>query len=138
MASLLLRDISLNQTAITGKRNPNVTVTDNRTRYKTDPDTNTRTEEIEGYSVDIIAVHGKPQTVKLPVNVKTTVEKIQTALKNNQIVTVDFGTPSTLHGKPYAMLRNNQLMSGISCTAETINIVKIEDELDDFDDTVEL
>jgi hypothetical protein len=138
MATLLLRDISLNQTAITGKRNPNVIVTDTRTRYKIDPDTSTRTNDVEGYSVDIIAVHGKPQTVKLPLDTKTTVEKIEAALKNNQIVTVEFGTPSTLRCKPYAMYRNNQIMSGLSCTADIINIVKIEDELDDFDDDIEL
>lgn len=139
MASPLLRDITLNQTALTGKRKPTVTVTEARTRYKIDPETNSRTEEIDGYSVDIIAVHGKLQTVKLPVDTKSTVEKIQTAIKDNQIVTADFGTPSTLRGKCYAMIRNGQLLSGISCTADTINIVKIEDELDDFaDDDIDM
>ncbi|MDY5577252.1 MAG: hypothetical protein SPF70_07205 [Lachnospiraceae bacterium] len=139
MATPLLRDIVLNQTTLTGKRKPTVTVTEARTRYKINPETNTRTDEIDGYSVDIIAVHGKLQTVKLPVETKATIDKIVTALKNNQIVTADFGIPSTLRGKCYAMLRNGQLMSGISCTADTINIVKIEDEVEDFtDDEVEL
>ena len=56
MPTLSLKDLGLTQTTITGKRKPDVTVTDTRTRYKIDPDTNTRTEEIEGYSVDIIDV----------------------------------------------------------------------------------
>ena len=134
MATLILRDISLNQTNITGRRKPDVTVTDTKIRYKIDTTTNTRTDDIEGYAVDIIAIHGKPQTVKLPLDTKETVEQIKTALKKNQIVTVNFGIPSTLRGKCYAMLRNGQIMSGVSCTADTINIFKIEDELDDFDE----
>jgi hypothetical protein len=139
MATLQLRDLSLNQTTITGKRKPTVIVTDTRPRYKIDKETQSKTDIVEGYSVDIIALHGKPQTVKLPPDTLATIEQIKTALNSNKIVTVDFGTPSTLRGKPYIIPRNDQCISGISCTAETINIVKIEDELDDdYDDLVDM
>lgn len=137
MASISFRDFELNQTTITGKRNPNVTVDAVRMRNKIDPETRQRTDEIEGTVVDIVA-RGKIQSVKLPLDTKATVEKIAEALKEHKIVTVNFGeTASTLRGRCYAMYQNNQMIQGISCTATELNIVGIEDqEVEDFDDII--
>lgn len=137
MASISFRDFELNQTTITGRRNPNVTVDAVRMRNKIDPETRQRTDEIEGTVVDIVA-RGKIQSVKLPLDTKVTVEKIAEALKEHKIVTVNFGeTASTLRGRCYAMYQNNQMIQGISCTATELNIVSIEDQdVDDFDDII--
>lgn len=137
MASLRVNEIPLNQTNITGRRNPNVTVDAVRMRNKIDPETRQRTDEIEGTVVDIVA-RGKIQSVKLPIETKATVEKIAEALKEHKIVTVNFGEKaSTLVGKCYAMLNNGQLLQGVSCTATELNIVNIEEpEFEDFDDII--
>ena len=134
MSSISLRDLGLNQTTITGRRKSNVTVVETHVRRKIDPETRKMTDEIEGYSVDIIAVHGKLQTVKLPTTTASEIEKINAAISNNMIVTANFGEPSTLTGKPYAMLQIGQILSGVSAKAETISIVSIESENDDIDD----
>jgi hypothetical protein len=134
--SIRPHDIVLNQTNITGKRKPTVLVDAVSKRYKIDKETQKRTDEVEGVNVDIIAAHSMVQTVKLPLSVSATCDEIADALRNNKIVSIDFGKPSTLRGKCYAMLRNGQLVSGVSCTADTINIVSIEDDSDEmyFDD----
>lgn len=131
MANISFRDFSLSQTTITGRRTPNVTVDAVHERYKRDAD-NQPTDELDGVNVDIIACKGKIQTVKLPINCKETTTKISEALKDGKIVTVNFGEKaSTLHGTCFAMLRNGNIISGVSCKAEEINIVKIENLLDD-------
>ena len=139
MASISFRDFELNQTTITGRRNPNVTVDAVRMRNKIDPETRQRTDEIEGTVVDIVA-RGKIQSVKLPLDTKATVEKIAEALKEHKVVTVNFGeTASTLRGRCYAMYQNNQMIQGVSCTATELNIVSIEEpEFEDFDDFVDM
>ena len=139
-SSIRFRDFVLNQTNITGKRNPKVIVDAVSVRYKIDKETQQRTQEVEGMNVDIIAAHSMVQTVKLPLSCKETCDKIAEALRSNKIVTVNFGTPSTLRGKCYAMLRSGQLFQGVSCTAEEINIVSIEDDVDetDFDEDIDI
>lgn len=136
MPTIGIRDYELTQTTITGRRNPNVTVEAVHNRLKRDPKTQQPTSELDGVNVDIIAVKGKSQTVKLPLSCKETTDKIAEALRNNKVVKVNFGEKSsTLRGRGYAMLRNGQLLQGVSCTAAEINIVSIEDLLvDDFDD----
>ena len=134
--SIRFRDFTLNQTNVTGRRNPNVVVDAVTPRYKIDKETQQRTNEVDGVNVDIIAAHSMIQTVKLPLDAKATCDKIAEALRKNQIVTVNFGTPSTLRGKCYAMLRNGQLFQGVSCTASEINIVSVEDDIDEMDDDI--
>jgi len=139
MATLNFRDFTLSQHLITGSKNSTVIVDGARYRYKIDPKTNRPTEELEGFSVDIIARKGKIQTVKLPISTKTVVDKISEALREEKLVKVNFGTPSTLRGKCYAMLSNGQLLQGVSCTAEIINIMSIENiDIDDFDEVDEV
>lgn len=138
MASISFKDFLLNQTAITGKRKADVSVVDARTRYKINAETRQRTEEIEGYAVDIIAAHGRTQTVKLPVSAQDSVTKIIDALKDNMLVTVNFGEPSTLSGKCYAMFNNGQLISGVSASATKISIVNIEADEDYADDVIDM
>lgn len=130
---ITFRDFLLSQTTVVGKRNPNTVVDSVNQRYKIDKSSGTRTDEIDGYNVVINAAHGKLQTVKLPLDVAETVEKIADAIRNSKVVTINFGIPSTLRGRCYAMIRNGELLSGVSCTASEINIVSI-DEMDDFDD----
>ena len=138
MATITFKDFTLSQTLITGCKNSTVIVDGTRYRYKIAPTTKRSTEEVEGFSVDIIAKKGKLQTVKLPLSAKTVVDKISEALHAEKLVKVNFGTPSTLRGKCYAMLSNGRLLQGVSCTADAINIVSIESFNDDFDDMDEI
>lgn len=133
MATLRFRDFGLNQTTITGKRKPEVIVDAVGLRNKIDQETRKPVQnEYDGVKCDIVAAHGMTQTVKLPLSCKNTIDKIADALKSNCVVKVNFGTPtSTLRGKCYAMLRDGQLIQGVSCTADEINIVSIEDVDDD-------
>jgi len=136
MASLTFKDFDLNQTCITGKRNPNVQVDAIRLRYKMDRETQERTDELEGYVVDILA-RNRVQSVKLPLEAVTdaTVKQIQEALSNRKIVKVNFGSnASTLRGRCYALMNGGRLLSGVSCTASEMNIVTIEDAEDDLDE----
>ena len=133
MATISLKDIHLNQTSITGKRKQDVVLTDMRPRYAMDENRN-RTDIIEGYNVDIVAARGMAQTVKLQCTLEAKViEQISDAFANGKTVYVDFGTPSTLKGRPYAMLSDGRLLSGVSCTASELHIVKIEDDDEDID-----
>lgn len=136
MSSIRPGDIVIPQSYLVGKKNPVVTVDSVRTRYKIDPSTHQRTDEIEGYAVDIVALRGKIQTVKLPLETKDVIEQIAGHLKENMVVNVTFGNPSTLKGRFYAMLNGSQLLSGVSCTASIIKIESIDapefDELDDI------
>ena len=137
MASLTFKDFDLNQTCITGRRNPVVDVDAIRIRYKTDAVTKQRTDEQDGYVVDIIA-RNRIQSVKLPLEAVPTelFEKIETALKNHMVVKVNLGAnSSTMRGKCYAMISNGNLVSGISVTATQFNLVSIEEpEMDEYDD----
>ena len=56
MPTIGIRDYELNQTTITGRRNPNVTVEAVHNRLKRDPKTQQPTSELDGVNVDIIAV----------------------------------------------------------------------------------
>ena len=133
--------IPLNQTTLTGRRNQTVTVTGIRKRYKIDKETQVRTEELDGFTVDVPMRNGI-QSVKLPSEAmdESTFTKIDDALKSEKVVKVNFGTPaSTLKGKFYALISKStgQLMQGISCTATEINLVAVEDpEYADYDDIV--
>lgn len=135
MASINFQDFEISQATITGKKNPVVQILGARLRYKVNPETRQRTEELEGCAVDIAARY-KLQTVKLPLATKTTVEEIITALENKKIVTANFGkTASTLRGKCYALINGGQLIQGVSATATEINIVSIDEpETEDFED----
>ena len=135
MASIQFKDFSLNQTTITGKRKPEVLVDSVGLRSKIDKATKKPIpDEYEGTKVDIIAAHGKAQTVKLPMECKDTIDKIAEALRQEKIVKVNFGVPtSTLRGHCYSMIRDGLLIQGVSCTAEELNIVSIEDAEDDDD-----
>jgi len=136
MPTVGIRDFELNQTTLLGRRTTYATVEAVHDRFKRDPETKQATTELDGVNVDVVAVKGKIQTVKLPASCKETCDKITEALKEHKVVKVNFGEKtSTLRGKCYAMLNNGQLLSGVSCTAQEINIVAIEDLLDDgFDD----
>lgn len=106
-----------------------------RPRYKIDPDTKKSTGEIDGFNLDFFGVKGGVQTVKLPMDVKDQIAKIDEALKTGSIVHVNFGTPSTFKARFYAMLNNGSLIQGITATASTLEIISIDTpELEDFDD----
>ena len=137
MSSISFRDFTLNQTAITGKRNPKVLVTETRPRYKINPETRQRTDQLEGYTVDIIARMGKSQSVKLGLDCEKTIQEINDNLKQSKLVYVNFGTPSTLRGKCYAMISDGQILSGVSCVATDLNIADIQEQEDIQDDIVD-
>lgn len=141
MATLNPSVIPLNQTNITGKRNPVTTLVGLRKRYKIDKVTQTRTDEVEGLTADISA-RNAVQSVKLPQDAvdEATFTKITEALDAEKVVKVNFGsTASTLRGKYYGLINkaSGQLVQGISCTASEMNLVSIEEpELDEFDDVL--
>lgn len=138
MASLNPSGIPLNQTTITGRRNPVVTLNGLRKRNKIDKDTQTRTDELEGYTADICA-RNAIQSVKLPVDAvnEETFAKITEALDADKVVKVNFGAnASTLRGKFYALISRTtgQLVQGISCTASEMNLVSIDEpEVDEYE-----
>lgn len=138
MSSITFRDFSLNQTTITGRRKPEATVDTARIRFRMDTEARQYTDEIIGCAVDIMAAHGKVQTVKLPVETRPVVDEIIQAVRSGKTVKVSFGDPSTLRGRCYAMNSNGQLLSGVSATATEIKIVSIEDEetFDDLDEEI--
>ncbi len=142
MPSLTFKDFDLNQTTITGRRNPVVTLDDFRIRYKVDKETKQKTEEADCYVADIVA-RNRVQSVKLPLDAvnKATATQITDALRFRKVVKINFGTTaSTLRGRCYALINSGQLISGVSCTASELNLVSIEEpELDDLDDvTIDL
>lgn len=142
MATLAPSAIALNQTNITGKRNPVVTLSGLRPRYKIDKQTQQRTEELDGYTADILA-RNSIQSVKLPLEAvsEATYKTITEALDAEKVVKANFGaTASTLRGKFYALINKTtgQLVQGISCTATELNLVSIEEPDDEFDDLNDL
>jgi len=113
-----------------------------RKRYKVDKATQTRTDEVDGLTADILARNGI-QSVKLPIDAvdEKTFTEITEALASEKVVKVNFGaTASTLRGKFYALINKTtgQLVQGISCTASQMNLVSIEEpESDDFADDID-
>lgn len=106
-----------------------------RPRYKIDSETKKSTGQIEGYNLDFFGVKGGVQTVKLPLDVKEKIAKIDDALKTEKNVSVNFGNPCTLRARFYAMIKNGVLIQGITATASTLEIVSIDEpDFDDFDD----
>jgi hypothetical protein len=133
MPNLPLRDIGVGINTITGRKVNVQSVVEVHKRFKIDPNTQQRTPELDGYGVDIIAIHGRTQTVKLSKEHAEIIEKISAALREHKLVKINFGEPSTLRGRCYAMNSNGQLLSGVSCTATEINILAIEDDDIDYD-----
>lgn len=101
-------------------------------RYKRGED-GKPTNEIEGYNLDILALKGCTQTVKLPMAAKKSIEDLEKLLADKQtIVRVKF---NNLVLKPYAMNRNGELFTGISATADGFEITSTEKpEVDDLID----
>lgn len=135
MASLQLRDITLSQMALTRRRQSSVMAVEARPRYAIDPQTRQRTSEVDGYSIDILCM-GKAQSVKLPKECAATVSQVQEALQDGKTVWVSFD--GTLRAKPYALLNDGNLISGISASATTLILDKSEKEDDilDFEDEI--
>lgn len=137
MSSLLTKNVTLKLSNLAQKPSDKAVEVDSvRKRKKIDPVTHqVIPDEYEGFALDFIGVKGGTQTVKLPQAMEGTIQKIEQALKSQSIVKVNFGNPSTLRGRFYAMLQNGQLIQGITASAETVEIISIDSpELDDFDD----
>lgn len=137
MPTISIRDLVLNQTTVMGKRNPNLVVDKVRLKHKVDPATKQRTAELDCILMDVRTARAQIQTVKIPLELQETADKVAEALKAEKVVTINFGNPnSTLRGKPYALINaQGQLMDGVSCTATELNIVSIkEPEFDEFGD----
>lgn len=104
-----------------------------RLRKAIDPTTRKPTDTVEGYTLNFFGVSGGVQSVKLPEEVKPVVEQINSALQRGAIVRVNFGSPSTLQAKFYAMMSDGQLIQGITASATTVEIVEIIEQEDDFE-----
>ena len=92
-------------------------------------------DSIDGYNLTFYGLRSAPQTVKLPQEVEPEIKRIKNAFEKDAIISVSFGTPSTLRARFYAMLTPQGLKSGITANAEKLEIVSIEQpDLDDLDD----
>ena len=102
-------------------------------RYKRDTE-NRPTDELDGYNLDFLAIKGCTQTIKLGLSAAATVQKIESLIADKQtIVRVKI---LGYNGRAYAMFRDS-LMSGISITADDVEITSTEsvttDEFDEID-----
>jgi len=137
MASLNIRNLTLNQTSAFGTKKPDLAVASVVERYKRDPDTRQATTEVEGYNINVLSPRtGETQTVKLPLDVKETFEKIRESLNKEMVVKVNFN--GTFKAKFWAMITpEGRVNQGLTATATELQIVSVEaldDDLDvDFD-----
>ena len=139
MSYLSPRGVILSQTAAFGTKKQDLVVTQTGIRYKRDPETKQPTSDIDGYNINVQSPRtGEIQTVKLPISVADTINKIKTALEAEQLVTVTFN--GTFKGKFWAMIDDNgRVNQGISATATDVEIVDIKDIQDEcFDDMIDM
>ena len=94
---------------------------------------NKLTQNVAGYAVHVGARHGDELKVKLPVTARQTIADINSKLAQSDCnILVSF---EGLTLKAYAMMSNGALNSGVSATAQSVSIEKIEIEEDlGFDD----
>lgn len=104
-------------------------------RYQRDAD-NKQTDVLDGYSVDIISVKGAEQTVKLPITARSSVEHLQKLLADGKtVVRVRF---AGFRARAYSMAQENRNLSGISCSADNVEVTSTEAAEDDLDLEIEL
>lgn len=115
------------------KSDKTVDVESVRERKAIDPTTRKPSDTLDGYTLNFFGVSGGIQSVKLPIELKPVVEQINNALQRGAIVKANFGSPSTLQAKFYAMLSDGQLIQGITASATTVEIVEIIEQEDDFE-----
>lgn len=116
------------------KSDKSVEVESVRQRNSIDPVTRKPTDVLEVYNINFYAVSGSIQTVKLGLDMQHVIEKIESALNAGSIVRVNFGSPSTLEARFYAMLNNGVLIQGVTAKASTVEIVEInEPDNEDFE-----
>lgn len=128
MPSVNVKNIVLNQTSVMGSKKPEVVANACAIRYKRDIETKLPTEEIDGYSVNVLSARGEVQTVKLPEKSASVIEKIKEALADDMVVKVTF---TGFKGRFWAMLRDGHIVQGISCNADSVEISAIEQLADD-------
>lgn len=115
------------------KSDKTVDVESVRERKAIDPTTRKSADTLDGYTLNFFGVSGGVQSVKLPLDVKPVVEQINSALQRGAIVRINFGSPSTLQAKFYAMMSDGQLIQGITALATTVEIAEIIEQEDDFE-----
>lgn len=103
-------------------------------RYQRDAD-NKQTDVLDGYSVDIISVKGAEQTVKLPITARSSVEHLQKLLTDGKTVRIRF---VGFRAKAYSMAQESRNISGISCSADNVEVTSTEAAEDDLDLEIEL
>lgn len=97
---------------------------------------NVRTDVLDGFAVDIIGVKGAEQTVKLPLTAKKAVEEIQKLLADGKTtVRVRF---IGFSAKAYSLAREGQNLSGVSCSANDVEITSTEAAEDELDIEIDL
>lgn len=103
-------------------------------RYQRDAD-NKQTDILDGYSVDIISVKGAEQTVKLPITARSSVEHLQKLLADGKTVRIRF---IGFCARAYSMAQESRNISGISCSADNVEVTSTEAAEDDLDLEIEL
>lgn len=134
MSSVLTKYVRLGLANLAPRKSDKtVDVESVRERKAIDPTTRKPTDTIEGYTLNFFGVSGGVQSLKLPLDVRPTVEQINSALQRGAIVKVNFGSPSTLQAKFYAMMSDGQLIQGITASASVVEVVEIIEQDEDFD-----
>lgn len=135
MPSILPKYVRLGLANLAPKKSDKaVDVESVRPRNAIDPVTRKPTDTLDGYNLTFFGVNGCLQTVKLPLDAQPTTNKIDEALKNGSIVRANFGAPSTLDARFYAMVKDGQLLQGITAKAQKVEIVEIIEANNDFGD----
>lgn len=139
MSSVSVKHVRLGLANLAVKKSDrSVEVESVRQRNSIDPATRKPTDVLEGYNVNFYAVSGSIQTVKLGLDMQPVIEKIESALNAGSIVRVNFGNPSTLEARFYAMLNNGALIQGVTAKASTVEIVEINEPDNNEDFEIEL
>lgn len=134
MSSVLPKYVRLGLANLASRKSDKaVDVESVRERKAIDSTTRKPTDIVEGYTLNFFGVSGGVQSVKLPLDVKPVVEQINDALQRGAIVKVNFGSPSTLQARFYAMMSDGQLIQGITASATTVEIAEIIEQDEDFD-----
>ena len=134
MSSIKLSDVQLNIENITGKKKGSIICSSIDARYARDKDGKV-TDMLEGWNVNIPALGGAIQAVKLPLQARKVIDEATAALERGDLVLVTF---NDFKGSPYAIISEARMRTGVSCTASgmQIRVIPVDTDNDDEDEEI--
>ena len=137
MSSILPRHVNLRLSNLSPKPSAKgVEVDSVRTRYVLD-ENGKPTSQVDQFVLDFIAIKSNIQSVKIPYNPETEakIKRIADALKADSSIFVNF---TNFKARFYCMKRGDEIIQGITASADDVEIISIDaPELDDFDTIIE-